>query len=221
MKSMSVSGPAMGRGRPRRKTTEVPMSHLEEEVNTFFFVSVFASFIEWNMKVFFLSLTNKRCRIVGLLNCTVNNAYKSEMRSNLLPLRIKLKYMTIHFKVIRGSALIISVLRLWMKPGPCLLKIEKNYWAILLSRRQSKTNYRKLLLILPGLIQLRKGFGWAYVRGVIMGTKYPFRNELQQSWAKACFITYTLDKTVPDRRFTKIKNNKTIKLIEWLNNFVS
>ena len=39
MKSMSVSGPAMGRGRPtRRKTTEVPMSHLEEEVNTFFFL---------------------------------------------------------------------------------------------------------------------------------------------------------------------------------------
>ena len=77
---------------------------------------MFASYIEWNIKVFFLSLTNKRSRIVGLLNCTVDNAYKSEMRSSLLPLRIKLKYMTIHFKGIRGSALIRSVLRL-CNPG--------------------------------------------------------------------------------------------------------
>lgn len=35
VKSMTISGPAMGRGRsPRRKTTEVPMSHLEEEFST-------------------------------------------------------------------------------------------------------------------------------------------------------------------------------------------
>lgn len=45
VKSMTMSGPATGRGRPpRRKTTEVTMSHLEEEVNTYFFVSVFARF---------------------------------------------------------------------------------------------------------------------------------------------------------------------------------
>ena len=41
VKSMTMSGPAMVRGRPpRRKTTEVPMSHLEEEVHMYFFVCV-------------------------------------------------------------------------------------------------------------------------------------------------------------------------------------
>lgn len=41
VKSMTMSGPAMGRGRPpRRRTTEVPMSHLEEEVNMDFVVYV-------------------------------------------------------------------------------------------------------------------------------------------------------------------------------------
>ena len=54
VKSMTMSGPAMGRGRPaRRKTTEVPMSHLEEEVNTYFFLSLFVSFLDWNIKVIF------------------------------------------------------------------------------------------------------------------------------------------------------------------------
>ena len=47
VKSMTMSGPATGRGRPpRRKTTEVPMSHLEEEVNTHFFISMIVRFID-------------------------------------------------------------------------------------------------------------------------------------------------------------------------------
>ena len=55
VKSMTMSGPAMGRGRsPRRKTTEVPMSHLEEEVKTYFFLYLcLRVFLDWNMKVIF------------------------------------------------------------------------------------------------------------------------------------------------------------------------
>ena len=47
--------------------------------------------------------------------------------------------------------------------------------------------YRQLPLVSPGLIQLRKGFRWAYKRrglyprGLITGIKTPFRNELEQS----------------------------------------
>ena len=42
-------------------------------------------------------------------------------------------------------------------------------------------DYRKLPLISPGLIQLRKGFFMdLQTEGLITGIKTPFRNELQQ-----------------------------------------
>ena len=57
VKSMTMSGPAMGRGRPqRRKTTEVPMSHLQEEVNKYFFCICVCEFFRLEHKGNFLNL---------------------------------------------------------------------------------------------------------------------------------------------------------------------
>ena len=62
-------------------------------------------------------------------------------------------------------------------------KLDQNLLCI---KKRQMLAYRKIPVISPGLIQLRKGFGWTYKRrglypgGLISGIKKTFRNEPRQ-----------------------------------------